>query len=223
MSLPQYLQQSSASPKFKMLVAHPQKSSDPSKGEAGNPKMIRQGFEMQLISSQRRNGSLGLVEPQRMPSLVIKVNSADYFNGAIGNPPPFYDLDQIQAYAYDIEKSDKIPSLKASVDFGQAIGNGAGNLVDLTSQLATALNDLGMGVLAKVNDVDNTKIEVSSTSIEDNITLTIISYSYLLLQGVPPFTIESLDGTTLYDPAVNDTSVGTVVGKSNDVKPISSF
>ena len=223
MSLPQYLQQSSASPKFKMLVAHPQKSSDPSKGEAGNPTMIRRGFEMQVISTHRRNGSLGLVEPQRMPSLVIKVNSADYFNAEAGNPPPFYDLDQIQAYAHDIEKSDKIPSLKASVDFGQTIGNGAGNLVDLTSQLASALNDLKMGVFAKVNDLDNTKIEVSSTSIEDNITLTIISYSYLLLQGVPPFTIESIDGTTLYDPAVNDTSVGTVIGKSNNVKSITSF
>lgn len=223
MSLPQYLQQSSASPKFKMLVAHPQKSSDPSKGEAGNPTMIRRGFEMQVITTHRRNGSLGVIEPQRMPSLVIKVNSADYFNGDIGNPPPFYDVDQIQAYAHDIEKSDKIPSLKASEDFGKAIGNGAGNLVDLTSQLATALNDLKMGVFAKVNDLDNTKIEVSSTSIEDNITLTIISYSYLLLQGVPPFTIESTDGTTLYNPAVNDTSVGTVIGKSNNVKSISSF
>ena len=46
-------------------------------------------------------------------------------------------------------------SLKASEDFGQTIGNGAGNLVDLTSQLASALNDLKMGVFAKVNDLDN--------------------------------------------------------------------
>lgn len=223
MSLPQYLQQSSASPKFKVLVAHPQKSSDPSKGEAGNPTMIRRGFEMQVISTHRRNGSLGLVEPQRMPSLIIKVNSADYFNEAIGNPPPYYSLDEIQTYAHDIEKSDKIPSLKAGLDFGQAIGNGAGNLVTLASQLASALNDVGMGVFAQVNANDNTKVEVSSTSIEDNTILTIISYSYLLLNGAPPFTIEDVNGNTLYNPADNNTSVGTLIGKSNNVKPISSF
>ena len=223
MSLPHFLQQSSASPKFKMLVAHPQKSSDPSKGEAGNPTMIRRGFEMQVISSKRRNASLGVVEPQRMPALIIKVNSADYFNGLIGNPPPFYDLDEIQAYAHDIEKSDKIPSLKASEEFGKAIGNGAGNLATLTSELASALNDSQMGVFAKVNDVDDTKVEVSSTSIEDNIILTVISYSYLLLNGVPPFTIEDVNGNTLYNPADNNTSVGTVVGTSKNVKPISSF
>lgn len=223
MSLPQYLQQSSASPKFKMLVAHTERSSDPSKGEAGNPKKIRQGFEMQVISTHRRNGSLGVVEPQRVPSLIIKVNSADYFNGTIGNPPPFYDLDQIQAHAHDIEKSDKIPSLLASVDFGQAIGNGAGNLVTLASEVASALNDSGMGIFAKVNGDDNTKVEVSSVSIEDNIILTIMSYSYLLLNGVPPFTIEDTEGNTLYDPANNDTTLGTVIGKSKNVKPISSF
>lgn len=223
MTSPRYLQKTSTSQKFKMLVAHHRRASDPSKGVVGNPEPLRQGFEMQVISGQRRSGFLGNVEPTRLPSIVIKVNSTDYFNQRTSNPPPYYDVDEIRAYASDMEKSDVLPSLMAGEHFGQTIGNGAGAVVDLASELATALNDLSLGISARVSALDNTKVEVLPDLVEDNIILSVVSYSYLILNGAPPFTIEDTDGNTLYDPANGDTAVGTVVAKSKNVSPITSL
>jgi hypothetical protein len=223
MTSPRYLQKASTSQKFTMLVAHHRRASDPSKGVSGNPEPLRQGFEMQVITGQRRVGTLGNVEPTPLPSVVIKVNSADYFNQRTANPPPYYDLDEIRAFASDMEKSDILPSLQAGEHFGQTIGNGAGSLVDLASELATALNDLSLGVIARVSALDNTKVEVLPSVVEDNIILSVVGYSYHLLNGAPPFTIEDTDGNTIYDPALSSSAVGTVVAKSRNVKPITSL
>lgn len=223
MTLPMYIKKETASAPFKLLVAHHQKSSDPSKGESGNPVAIRQGFETQLITTQRGTGAFGLLERQNLPSLVIKVNTTDYFNQRTANPPPYYNFDEIQAYAHDIEMKDMLPSLKAGDHFGQAIGNGVGAVADLASELSSALNDLDLGISASVSQADNTRIEVAPSHPNDNVILTVISYSYLILNGAPPFTIEDTDGNTIYDPAVVDSAVGTVLGKSRSVKPISSI
>jgi hypothetical protein len=223
MTSPHYLQKTSTSQKFTMLVAHHRRASDPSKGVAGNPEPLRQGFEMQVISGQKRSGFLGNVEPTRLPSVVIKVNSTDYFNQRTAVPPPYYDFDEIRAFASDMEKSDLLPSLLAGEHFGQTIGNGAGAVADLASELATALNDLSLGVIARVSALDNTKVEVLPALVDDNIILSVVSYSYLILNGNPPFTIEDTDGNTIYDPAVGSTAVGTVVAKSQNIKPITSL
>lgn len=223
MPLPQYLQKPTASPKFKLLVAHPTKSSDPSKGEAGNPVPLRQAFETQLLTTQRRTGSFGLVNNTQLPSLVIKVNTTDYFNPRTANVPPYYNFDEIQAYANDIEIKDTLPTLKAGDHFGQAIGNGVGAVVDLASELAVALNGLNLGMKASVSLADNTKVEVTPNQIDDNLILSVISYTYLLLNGAPPFTIEDTDGNTLFDPAIGDKAVGTVLGKNKNVNPMNSF
>ena len=221
MPLPQYLQKSTVSAPFKMLVAHHTRASDPSKGEAGNPVKIRNGFEMQVVTTQHRTASLAYVQ-DNAPALVIKVNSADFANSAIGNPPPYYDLDSIQALASDIQKSDQITPLSAGVHFGQAHGHGVGAIPDLASELAEALNTLD-GIEANVSSTDNTKVEVATSAIDDNLVLTVVSYSYLLLNGVPPFTVEDINGNTLYNPADGNTSTGTVVSKSKDVGPIKSI
>jgi hypothetical protein len=88
MPLPQYLQKSTVTAPFKVLVAHHTRASDPSKGEAGNPVKIRNGFEMQVVTTQHRTAVLGYLQ-ENTPVLVIKVNSADFANPAIGNPPPY--------------------------------------------------------------------------------------------------------------------------------------
>lgn len=223
MTSPRYLQKTSTSQKFTMLVAHHRRASDPSKGVAGNPEPLRQGFEMQVISGQRRAGTLGNVEPTLLPSVVIKVNSTDFFNQRTANPPPYYDLDEIRAFASDMEKSDLLPALLVGEHFGQTIGNGVGAVADLASELATALNDISLGIVARVSALDNTKVEVMPATAEDNIILSVVGYSYLLLNGAPPFTIEDTEGNTIYDPANGDTAVGTIVAKSQNVKPITSL
>lgn len=221
MPLPQYLQKSTVTAPFKMLVAHHTRASDPSKGEAGNPVKIRNGFEMQVVTTQHRTAVLGYLQ-ENTPVLVIKVNSADFANPAIGNPPPYYDLDTIQALASDIQKSDLVSPLSAGVHFGQAHGHGVGAIPVLASELAVALNSLE-GIEANVSNLDNTKVEISTSAVDDALILNVVSYSYLLLNGVPPFTIEDTDGNTLYDPAIAGTSSGTIKANSKDIGSIRSI
>lgn len=210
---------SSVSAPFKLLVAHHSRASDPSKGEAGNPQVIRRGFESQLIVSQRGSGILGTFEG-KSPSLAIRVASTDYFNASLGNPPPYYSPDEIIAFSNDIELYDQITTLKAGENFGQLIGNGVGAVADLAAQLAEALDNSSFGVTAEVDPNDNSRVLVGTSSIEDRLILKVMSYSYLLLQGVPPFIIEDLDGNVLYDPANGNTGMGTVVKNTTEVKPL---
>ncbi len=221
MPLNKYTQKATVSPPFKVLVGHHTRASDPSKGEAGNPIKIRNGFEMQVITTQSRSATIGSLL-ENSPVLVIKVNSTDFANPKLVAPPPHYDLDMIQALASDIVKYDQLTPLEAGVHFGQAHGHGAGAIPDLASELAVALDSLD-GIDANVSSQDNTKVEVSTSAIDDQLILNVISYSYVLLNGVPPFTIEDVNGNTLYDPADGNTASGTIVGNSKDVGPIKSI
>lgn len=213
---------STVSAPFKMLVAHLERPSDPSKGESGNPRPIRRGFKTQLVSSQRGVGLLGTYT-SKTPTLVIRVNSADYFNSLLGNPPPFYSPDEIVAFSNDIEIYDQITTLKAGENFGQAEGNGAGALADIATSLSEALNNTSFGIESTIDPNDNTRVFINTISIEDRLVLKVVSYSYLLLNGVPAFIVEDPDGTVLFDPSNSNEGVGTVVKNTTEIKPLSEF
>ena len=76
-----------ASPQFKMFVAHLKKSSDPSKGEAGNPEPIRQVFETQVITTSMGTGVLGNVDASTN-KVRIKVETTDFGNNRAPDPAP---------------------------------------------------------------------------------------------------------------------------------------
>ena len=222
---PQYSNRVSVSQPFTMLVAHRERASDPSKGESGNPTVIRTGFKTQVITTQNGVGVLGNFTSKKV-HLIIKVNTAYYGNTRLGNAPPFYSQDRIQAYASSLNGLDQVPPLKAGEDFGQAQGEAAGNAAALTAiaaSLATALNDLDLGIKASVNLVDDTKVEVQTDSIEDSLILNLISFSYKLLAGAPPFVIQDAEGNTIYDPDTDDLASKTLVIRSKDIDPISEI
>jgi len=189
-----------ASPSFKMLVAHPNKSSDPSKGEVGNSTPLRQVFETQVITTETGQGLLGNTQTKEA-SLRIKVESLDFGNANLGNAPPYYSPDSIQIVGGESYNIDRLNDLKAGTHFGRAEGEGVGSADDVAADLALILNDLKAGLRAEV-DVNNANhVLVYSNGIFDNLFIKVYSYSYLLLAGDPPFVLEDMNGNVLYDPA----------------------
>ena len=210
------------SQKYKLLVAHHRRASDPSKGEAGNPSPIRRGFEVQNISNSTGFATLGNFSEKKV-KLAIQVNSADFFNERLGGAPPFFDQDEILAYASRIPTLDQLPSLKAGDDFAQNAGGGVGVLANIASELASALNSKRLGISASVDTQDNTLVNIKTESIDDDLVLTIVSYSYKLLNGVPPFIVKDSDGNVVYDPDTDDRGVAVVVQRNEDIEPIKEF
>jgi len=218
-----YLNKVSTSPKFKLLVGHHSRSSDPSKGESGNPQPLRMGFECQTIVSQNGKAILGSFSEKKV-KLVIQVNSLDYFNDRLLNAtPPFYSKDEILAYASNVAVLDELPSLKAGDDFGQASGGGAGNMVTVASELASALNEKKLGISASVDVNDNTLVLIKTESIDDDLVLKLVSYSYKILNGVPPFIIKDVNGNVIYNPDDTDRGVKVLFKRNEDISPISEF
>ena len=189
-----------ASPKFKMLVAHLSKSSDPSKGEEGNPTPLRQAFETQVITTSLGNGVLANVKEAEV-ILKIKVETKDFGNDNIGNPPPFRPQDEIQILANDTFSLDRVRALKAGTHFGRGEGGGAGNLNDIASDLALVLNDAIVGISASVDPQNANHVLVKSSGVLDRVFIKVYSLSYLLIGGAPPFILEDKDGNVLYNPA----------------------
>tara|TARA_B100000674_G_C37613803_1_gene811087 strand:+ start:112 stop:771 length:660 start_codon:yes stop_codon:yes gene_type:complete len=217
-----YLNKVSVSPRYSLLVAHHKRASDPSKGEAGNPQTIRSGFTCQNVTSQDGQSRLGIFQDKKV-KLIIQVNSLDYFNDRLGNAPPFYSKDEILAYVNKANTLDELPSLKAGDDFGQASGDGGGNVVVVASELASALNAHKLGISASVDPNDNTQVLVKTESIDDDLYLKLVSYSYKILNGVPPFIIKDADGNVIYNPDDDDRGVKVIVKRNEDISPISEF
>ena len=205
---------------FKMLVAHPSKSSDPSKGEEGNPVPIRQVFETQVITTHMGTGVLGLVNDTREVLLKIKVETTDYGNANTGNPPPFFPQDLIQIQGEGYLDLDRISSLKAGTHFGRGEGGGQGNVNDVAADLATVLNDVRSGIIAKVDPQNLNHVLVSSRGIVDKLFVKVFSLSYLLLNGQPPFVFEDNDGNVLYDPAADEEGSGVLLLRPKDILPM---
>ena len=217
--LPSTKNQVSTSQPFKLLVGHYAKSSDPSKGEVGNPDTIRHGFETQTVQTSLGTGVLGKVGSNRT-QLIIKVNSTEYGNENVVQAPPFYDVDTILVYSGGLTDNPNTPVLQAGFDFGVAQGNGQGNVSDVASSLAVALTDNKMGISSIVDPADNTQVIVTSSYITDTLTINIKSLSYNLFNGNPPFIIKDIDGTILFDPVVNQRSSASIIKRSNALNPM---
>lgn len=210
------------SPPFKMLVAHLESSSDPSKGEAGIPKPIRQGFTLQQVTSSRGIGTLGTAS-DAYTTLAIRVNSTEYGNPLVAQAPPYYDRDFIQIYSQGLTDNSGNPRLIAGDHFGRGEGHGLGNSSDVASSLVTALNTYGLGLKAKIDPQDNTRVLISSLAISDTLVVNIKSVAFNLFTGNPPFVVEEVDGTVLFNPAVENRSTCRIMKRPDAVGAIQEF
>ena len=208
-----------ATPQFKMLVAHLKKSSDPSKGEVGNPEPIRQAFETQVITTSLGTGVLGNVD-STTNQIRIKVETTDFGNENLGNAPPFYDQDLIQVQTSEYIDVDRINALKAGTHFGRGEGEGAGNINDVASDLALVLNDSITDITATVDPQNLNHVLVRSNEISSSLFVKVYSFSYLLLAGTPPFIIEDMSGNTLYDPTASEGAAGVLLVRPNGILPM---
>lgn len=218
--LPTRVNRVNTSQPFKLLVAHSLNASDPSKGEVGNPVPLRRGFETQLITDPLSRGRLGNITTDRNTQLVIHVTSTEYGNDKVQAVPPFYDQDVIKASALGLNDNPLVRGVTAGDDFGRGEGAGLGNVNDVATTLALALDDSSMGISAEVDPNDPSKVIVTTRGKADDLVLNIITISYGLFNGNPPFVIEDINGNELYNPATNTTAVGTVIQRANGVAPM---
>jgi hypothetical protein len=207
------------SPKFTMLVAHLRKSSDPSKGEAGNPQPIRQAFETQVITTSVGTGVLGIAD-NSSHQIRIKVETTDFGNENLGNAPPYYEQDLIQIQTSGYIDVDRINALKAGTHFGRGEGEGAGNINDVAADLALVLNDTESDLEASVDPLNLNHVLVRSKEVSSSLFVKVYSFSYLLLAGAPPFIIEDMNGNVLYDPTATNGSAGVFLARPNGILPM---
>jgi len=217
--LSSYNRRTVASPQFKMLVAHLKKSSDPSKGEEGNPQPIRQAFETQIVTTNLGTGILGNIDPSSN-QIRIKVETTDFGNSNLGNAPPFYDQDLIQIQTSGYIDVDRVSALKAGTHFGRGEGEGAGNLNDVASDLALVLNDTVSDISASVDPQNLNHVLVRSNEVTSSLFVKVYSFSYLLLNGAPPFIIEDMEGNVLYNPAAEEGGAGVLLIRPNGILPM---
>jgi hypothetical protein len=217
--LSSYNRRTVATPSFKMLVAHLKKSSDPSKGEAGNPQPVRQAFETQVVTTNLGTGILGNINAASN-QIRIKVETTDFGNQNLGNAPPFYDQDLIQIQTSGYIDVDRITALKAGTHFGRGEGEGAGNVNDVASDLALVLNDTVSDITAIVDPQNLNHVLVRSNEVTSALFVKVYSFSYLLLNGTPPFLIEDNDGNTIYDPTAKEGGAGVLLIRPNGILPM---
>lgn len=217
--LPSTKRQPVTSQRFQLLVGHYESSSDPSKGEAGNPTLIRHGFMTQVVQNSLGTASLGTVQSERA-SLVIKVNSTEYGNSAVVAAPPFYDYDTIQVYTDGLTDGPGLPELKAGVDFGFTAGGGLGLVADVALELARAINRYGNGIHSYVDPGDNTRVIVRTESPSDGIVVNIKSVNFNLFTGAPPFLVLDLDGNELFNPVVSGKANARIIKKVSGLQPM---
>ena len=211
------------SPSFKMLVAHLESSSDPSKGETGNPKPLREGFTLQQVTSTRSEGTLGTVT-EKLTTLAIRVNSTEYGNPLVAPAPPYYDRDFIQVYSQGITTTDPSnPRMVVGDHFGRTEGNGQGNVQDVAASLAEALSHYGYGLKAKVDPNDLARVLISSESLTSSLVVNIKSVGFNLFNGNPPFIVEEVDGSVIFNPAVENRATSRIIKRPDAIGGIEEF
>jgi hypothetical protein len=220
--LSSYNRRTVTSPKFTMLVAHLKKSSDPSKGEIGNPEPIRQAFEAQVITTTKGTGVLGIVDPNT-DQIRIKVETTDFGNANLGNAPPFYDSDLIQIQTSGYIDVDRISALKAGTHFGRGEGEGAGNVNNVAADLASILDSAVSDITAYVDPNNLNHVIVRSLEVTSALFVKVYSFSYLLLAGAPPFIIEDMNGSVLYDPTATEGGAGVLLVRPNGILPMNEY
>jgi hypothetical protein len=212
---------SSTSQRFQLLVAHNKNSSDPSKGEAGNPQPIRRVFETQVVTTHIGTGLMGIVKEEKPITMKIIVNSLDFQNPNVAPNPIGIAFDEIQILGQGYLDIDRVTALQAGVHFGRGDGNGAvGAEADIAVDLAEALSDPKSGVYAQVDPQNATHVLVRSVGLIDTLFVKVFSLSYLLLGGTPPFLFEDADGNVLYDPTLTEGGAGTFLVRANGLNPM---
>ena len=227
--LPNLHKKPAASQPFKLLVGHLSKPSDPSTGS--NPSVIRYGFETQQITTARGTGYLAVFD-QYLPTIIIKVNSNGYANhllddagdpvdGGAGDPIDGHlEPDMFQIYSDNIGELEILGSIQVGSSFGRDQGNGFGDLEDIASSLALALNDPNMNFRAEVDPDDNTQVKVTSLTILDDIVIQISSFTYDIWGEDSPFIIKDSDGNVLFDGTAGKLLGNKVVFKDHGTSPI---
>lgn len=214
-------QRVATSQRFKMLVAHPQKASDPSKGEVGNPAPIRQVFETQIVTTHMGTGVMGLVKEENPVLLRIIVDTLDFQNANVAPNPVAIPQDEIQILGQGYLDVDRINAVIAGTHFGRGDGNGnVGAEADVATDLATVLSDMGAGIIAEVDPNNVTHVLVKSKGLVDTLFVKVYTLSYLLLGGTPPFIFQDADGNVLYDPALTEGGSASFIVHSNGLDPM---
>ena len=230
--LPNLHRKPSVSQPFKLLVGHKGRTSDPSRGY--NAPSLRYGFDTQLVTTARGTSYFAIFDGY-LPTLIIKVNSNAYANhllddagdlvdGGIGDPIDAHlEPDLFQIYSDNMGELEILGSIQVGDSFGRDQGNGFGNLNDIASSLAGALNDAKMNFTAIVDPDDNTQVKVTSLTILDDIIVQISSFTYDLWGGDSPFIIKDSDGNLLFDGTAEKLLGKKVVFKDHGTSPISEI
>jgi hypothetical protein len=164
-------------------------------------------------------GVLGIANNNRT-QIVIKVETTDFGNANLGNAPPYYDQDLIQIQTSENIDVDRINALKAGTHFGRGEGEGAGNINDVASDLASVLNDSVSEITAKVDPNNLNHVLVRSNEVTSSLFVKVYNFSYLLIGGAPPFILEDENGTVLYDPTVTESGSGVFLVRPNGILPM---
>lgn len=196
--LPSYVNRQATSPTFKMLVGHNLRSSDPSKGESGNPVPLRRSFETQVVTTHLGNAVLAVANPDQT-GIRIVVNTANFGNINLGAVAVY---DEIQVLSSGMFDQHQVPALQPGNHFSRTAGGGVGVVNDVAADLAAVLNETGMGIKAEVDPNNLNEVICTSSGLTDPLFVKVLAYSYDLIGGAPPFVIQDLNGNVLYDPAV---------------------
>ena len=211
----------STSQRFQLLVAHNRNSSDPSKGEAGNPQPIRRVFETQVVTTHMGTGLMGIVKEEKPVMMRIIVDTLDFYNPNVAPNPIAIPFDEIQVLGQGYLDIDRVTALQAGVHFGRGEGNGnVGAEADIAVDLAESLTDSKSGVYAQVDPQNATHVLVRSVGLIDTLFVKVFSLSYLLLGGTPPFLFEDVDGNVLYDPTLTEGGAGSFLVRANGLNPM---
>jgi len=146
---------------FTILVAALTQSSDPSRGESGNPKVARGGFKLSMITTPQGNGRVGgPVQTPPAPSAAsftasIKIVNSDFWDPAVAPPAPLYLREEVALFDQYIT---------ASEEFGAGNGSGAGPTTAVATSLAKALNQYqDIKAVAVASDVYITSMSSNGT------------------------------------------------------------
>jgi hypothetical protein len=117
---------------------------------------------------------------------------------------------------------DRVPSIQVGNHIARLMGEGAGNVNDLASELAGALNESGMGLKAEVDPLVLNQVICTALGTTDALFVKVLSFSWDLLGGIPPFVIQDLDGNVLYDPATADSGAVALVINAKSTRSMTS-
>ncbi len=212
--------QTTISEKYKLLVAHPITSHEPSTGLKN--EVARYGFECQTILAPRGQNKIGTFSGDK-PSIIIQVNSNAFGNNKIELPHNNRPLDSIAVYSDELRDMELVSPLIVGESFGQTYGEKLqGTTAEIALQLSLALENSDLNIEAIVNPENDTQVIITSKSLGDEILVQIISLGFDILGGTAPFSVLDIDGHVLYTPTSTHSGKKVIRGETN-IDPISEL